>query len=206
MPLRPFLLAVAVLLLGTGCERSAEPSPDDAVGRDAAQYARDLGVSPAEASRRLDLQGGLGAIGAMLEAAEPETFGGYWIEHRPSFGGVAAFTRDAQATLDAHLVGHTLPAPVRAVTVRHSLRELRRVQREVGGAFRAAGVAVEGVGIDQMQNRVTVLVRDTTAAREQLGRSGQRLHPAVVFEQGRIETLEGDAGVVPRPPTPPLPK
>ena len=204
MPKRLLLLTTAGLIL-TGCQRSAEPSPPEAVGREAERYAFEVGVSLAEATRRLDLQGALGAIGTELEAAELETFGGYWIEHQPSFGGVAAFTRDAQATLGKHLAGRTLPAPVRSVTVRHPLRELLQVQRDVGAALGAAGVAVEGVGIDQRANRVTVLVRDTASARDLLERSGQRLHPSVVFEQGWIETLEGDARRIPPPPPPPPP-
>ena len=196
------LLALAGLALA-GCQQ--EPAPPPAVGSDAAAYARDHEVSLAEARRRLDLQGGLGAFGSTLEAAEPETFGGFWIEHQPSFGGVAAFTHDAQATLDKHLAGRTLPAPVRAVTVRYSLRELLQVQREIGAVLLAAGVEIEGTGVEPMTNRVTVLVRDTTAARDRLNRSGRRLHPAVAFEQGWIETLEGDARRIPPPPMPPPP-
>ncbi len=204
MPERALWFAMTALVIG-GCEKPAEPARSEAVRRDAAEYARDQGVSQAEAERRLDLQGGVGAVGVMLGAAEPETFGGYWIEHQPSFGGVAAFTRDAQATLDKHLAGRTLPTSVRAVTVRHSLRELLQVQREVGGVLREAGVGIEGVGVEVVTNRVLVLVRDTTAARDQLKRAGRRLHPSVAFEQGWIETLEGDADLIPRPPMPPPP-
>ena len=170
------------------------------------QYAVDYGVSVDEAVRRLGLQGALGAFGALAETSEPETFAGYWIEHEPTFGAVAAFTGDAQATLDRLLDGRTPPAPIRAVTRPYALRELLAVQAQTGRDLIDAGVRVEGVGTDVVRGRILVLVRDTARAQVVVARRGLRLHPAVAWEQGAVETLVGDAETtVPRPTPPPPP-
>ncbi|HZF44666.1 MAG TPA: hypothetical protein VEZ48_14810 [Sphingomonadaceae bacterium] len=83
-----------------------------------ALYARAYCLSVEEAERRMAIQlrdaigpntdvgptpvlreDSIGAINAALQEKEAVTFAGLWIEHRPSYRVVAAFTRNAAATL-----------------------------------------------------------------------------------------------------------
>src|SRR5438477_6436360 len=58
---------------------AAAPLPPDRP--DVWAYAQSVGVSIAEADRRLGLQGTIGDLGARLEAREGSTFGGLYITH-----------------------------------------------------------------------------------------------------------------------------
>ena len=70
---------------------AAQPM-DDALARDAVEYSRMVGVSEAEALRRLQLQSVIGELSASLEAQQQGRFGGLFIEHEPDYRVVVLLT------------------------------------------------------------------------------------------------------------------
>lgn len=91
---------------------------------DVAAYAAIERVSYGEAVRRLELQDLAAPLEALLRSAHPASFGGLWIEHRPVFRIVAAFTSDESATVRRLVQGTKLDGLVAHQLVRFPLTEL----------------------------------------------------------------------------------
>lgn len=170
-----FLLAATVL--AAGCERapsgsltgpetpeaSRSASAGDPLMEDALTYAADQGVGVAEAVRRLHLQEQIGELNARLQAAEPATFAGLYIEHSPRFRVVARFTRDGERTLQRHVAGGPLAGIAQAEPARVPLSQLQNRLEAAHHAMRRAGIGADG-GLDLRANRAEVYVRPASAA------------------------------------------
>lgn len=76
-------LTVRLLIVGVDSE---------ALKKDAQYYAEDFGVNVDEALRRLKLQEVIGVLSYRLSTEEAVSFGGLYVEHKPSFHIVALFT------------------------------------------------------------------------------------------------------------------
>ena len=82
---------------------TSAPAVSEALLQDACHYAADMGVDLPEAVRRLQAQATIGELGAELEANEQPTFGGLWIQHKPEYKVVVAFTRDGEETVRPYI-------------------------------------------------------------------------------------------------------
>ncbi|RZN37674.1 MAG: hypothetical protein EF813_05580 [Methanosarcinales archaeon] len=101
-------------------------SAEDALLRDAQEYASDMGVSTDEALRRLQLQDSIGELNAEISTNEVATFAGLWIEHTPKYRVVVQFTQDSEETIKPYLEQHTELADIVEVrTANVSLADLR---------------------------------------------------------------------------------
>jgi hypothetical protein len=79
-------------------------------------YAKDLGVTPEEAARRLSLQFELGPLQEQFRGIVPERLVGVWLEHEPEFKLVVAYTGDDVGLEAAHDLAATFPGLVEVRT------------------------------------------------------------------------------------------
>lgn len=97
-PMRLSLIGVAAALAATAV--SAQQPAAERKSRVAETYASRYNVSYEEALRRLKFQTQVGELDARLTEQEKATFGGLYIEHKPTFRVVVKFTgADGAATL-----------------------------------------------------------------------------------------------------------
>lgn len=96
-------------------EPTATPTPggdDDALRRDAEEYAKALGISLDEAIERLRMQTNSGPIIQALRAIAPGRLAGTWVEHVPDFRVVAWYTGDAIGLDPAWIIAAQSDIPV----------------------------------------------------------------------------------------------
>jgi hypothetical protein len=179
-----------------------EPTPEAALRSDAAEYAEQFGVSQEEALRRFRVQDEAGELNAALQEGEPETFAGLWIQHEPDFRVVAAFTRDAEQTIQPYLEGKSWADLVEVRTFPYSLAELEAAQQQVMQASETLGVSSTS-SISVTENRVVVEVGNPELFLDELQAAGLKLPETVnivAMDPGNItSTLRGGVDTFERP-------
>ncbi len=153
---------------------------DDALARDAQEYARVYGVDQQEALQRLERQRLIGQLGADLEANESGTYAGLWIQHRPDYRVIALFTRDGAQTLQRHVAGRPLSGVVEAREAKLTLLQLQAAQNTVIRALRSLGIAADS-RINVPENRTEILVTDRVRIDAALGLGELQLPDGVVI-------------------------
>ncbi|HEY0116812.1 MAG TPA: hypothetical protein VGB54_13945 [Allosphingosinicella sp.] len=159
-------------------EAEVPPAPADREGG-RGWYATTYGVSDAEAQRRVllqrDMADEIGALDRRLRRSEGATYGGLWIEHRPDWRVVVAFTRSPEATLRRY----TRNPVFAGRQVRWSKAELERAMREANAQIGPLGIPYHG-GTYLMENEARVELGTEQSEVERLLASGRlRLPPAV---------------------------
>ena len=144
---------------------TSTPEVSEALLQDARHYAADVGVDLDEAVRRLQAQATIGELGAELEANEQPTFGGLWIQHKPEFKVVVAFTLDGEETVRPYIQGTSLADMVEVREVEATLAELREAQREAGAILEQLGIRAAS-GIDIINNVAQIYLSE--AEKEEL--------------------------------------
>jgi len=180
-----------------------------------AWYARAYCVSVEEAERRMEIQN-RGAIGPRTEPGPPppppapddsigllaqtlhekegDTFAGLWIQHRPTYGVMVAFTRDAASTL-AKYTSDPLYVPVDRPGP--SLTELRAAQEQLTRDLDALGITWFTMGGNESSGKIEVrLGQSADPIRQAAARGEIELPNFVVFE-------EPDPFPIAAPPVPP---
>ncbi|MFN6935166.1 MAG: hypothetical protein ACK4NZ_08445, partial [Tsuneonella sp.] len=180
-----------------------------------AWYARAYCVSVEEAERRMEIQNrgaigprtepgppppppapddSLGLLAQTLHEKEGDTFAGLWIQHRPTYGVMVAFTRDAAATL-AKYTSDPLYVPVDRPGP--SLTQLRAAQEQLMRDLDALGITWFTMGGDESSGKIEVrLGQSADPIREAAARGEIDLPVFVVFE-------EPDPFPIAAPPVPP---
>jgi len=102
----------------------------------------------------------IGAINAVLQEREADTFAGLWIQHRPDYRVVVAFTRNAAATL-AKYTNDPLYKPLDRPGP--TLRELRALQDRLVNEFTARGVRWAGAGAREDRGIVEITLAQEAA-------------------------------------------
>ncbi len=149
-----------------------------------------MGVSQEEALRRLQVQGEIGGLGAALEREETDTFSGLWLQHKPEFAVIAAFTRDGERTIRPYLEGKSYAGLVEVRTYPYTLIELKDAQRQAIEAAQSLGIPITS-GISVQDNRVTVSVGNPELFREEVQRAGLELPEMVEIEASDPGSLTG---------------
>ena len=180
-----------------------------------ALYARAYCVSVEEAERRMEIQN-RGAIGPRTEPGPPPpppapddsigllaqtlhekegaTFAGLWIQHRPTYGVMVAFTRNAASTL-AKYTSDPLYVPVDRPGP--SLTELRAAQDRLTRDLDALGITWFTMGGNESSGKIEVrLGQNADPIRQAAARGEIELPDFVVFE-------ESDPFPIAAPPVPP---
>lgn len=156
---------------------------------DVAAYAAIERVSYGEAVRRLELQDLAAPLEAVLRSAHPASFGGLWIEHRPVFRIVAAFTSDESATVRRLVQGTKLDGLVVHQLVRFPLTELEATISSLEWlSFRGVDLLID-VRINQVEIRTLAVehVADALAS-QSLGLPAS----AVVVRVGQLNRPAAD--------------
>lgn len=191
-----------------------EPTPDEALQADAAEYARQFGVSQEEALRRLRVQNEIGGLGAALQRDEAETFAGLWIQHEPEFRLITAFTQDGAQTIQPYLEGKSYAELVGVKMFPHSLRELESAQQQGIQIAEELGIPITSY-ITVQENRVTLVVGNPDLFLDEVRLAGRELPELVEIVaidpdrltdtlRGKIETYPGpDGGMLYFPKQPP---
>ena len=172
---------------GTGFGRArrrrnafARRASSPALVQDAQMYAEQFGVDLQEAVTRLMLQEPAGKLGATLEEHEGDAFAGLWIQHKPEFGIVVAFTRDGQETVRQYIQDGPLEE---LVEVRHAdatLRELMKAQAEANRIVSELGFQVAS-GIYVFENRVELYADNPAQLEEAIEENGLALPDHVLI-------------------------
>jgi hypothetical protein len=181
-----------------------EPAPGKALQADAAEYARQTGVSQEEALRRLNLQDEFGGLNALLQSKESQTFSGSWIQHEPDYRLVVAFTQDGEQTIQPYLEGKSWADLVEIMTFSHSLAELKTAQQQAMKIANTLNIPITS-GIVVRENRVNVVVGNPELFLEEVHAAGLELpEPVEVVAidpdnltdtlRGEVETYQGPQG------------
>ena len=181
-----------------------EPTPGPALQADAAEYARQTGVSQEEAQRRLRLQNEFGGLNGLLQSEQSQTFAGLWIQHEPEYRLVVAFTQDGEQTLQPYLEGKSWAELVEIKSFSHSLAELKAAQWQTMKTARTLNIPIYS-GIDERENRVNVVVGNPELFLEEVHAAGLELPEPVEVAaidpdnltdrlRGVVETYQGPDG------------
>lgn len=158
---------VAFLCLLIGCNNTFQNdtslgalSAENALLKDAQEYASANQVSVEEALKRLRLQDEVGKLNAELDQSQTDTFGGLWIQHTPDFGIVINTTGSSQEVLDR--IGNLeIKGLVEVKKVKYSLNQLRQAQDESVEIVRLHGQKADSQ-VDVSNNQVKLFVTSDT--------------------------------------------
>jgi hypothetical protein len=150
----PHLIGTAVLAALAAPAIAQEPATPR-TPRIIQEYAKDYGVSEDEATRRIKLQREISEIGAKIEAQEGATFGGMYIEHKPSFRVVSMFTANGEETLRRYTQDPTFVA----TTATHTYAHLKSAQDSLGPLLKPLNIK-SWTDIDFSTGRVKLYVPD----------------------------------------------
>jgi hypothetical protein len=129
-------------------------SSEEALDEDARRYAKDYGVSLAQARAALIAQQESGPTTAALQDAVPGRLAGVWVEQLPAFHVVAWFTGDDDGLDAAHQIAADAPVPVEIRTgASHTFAELGRLRAQAAAlspqdALSGSGVVVQDGSIE----------------------------------------------------------
>jgi len=179
----------------------AEKYKDDPAMFDAAVYAMHEGIEIDEAIRRFEIMDKAGPFGAELEKNEADTFAGFWIQHEPEFGLVAAFIRDGEETLEKYREKYPeLVAITELVEMKYTYAELLAAQEEASQILQELGLFYSSATM-VMTNRVEIYVTDSDLFYSTLEKSSEKLPecvvPVIIYEplEGVPEGLNPDPSV-----------
>ncbi len=162
---------------------AAEDLPDgvsEALARDAQGYAEQYGIELSEAITRLQLQEAIGELDAEVTASESGTFAGLWIQHKPEYRVVVAFTRDGESTMGKYVQDGPLREILEVRVAQATLEELERAQSDVSRMVDELGFRLSS-GINIQENRVEVYIPDRAKLEKALRDHGHALPDHVVI-------------------------
>lgn len=165
-------------------------SAEEDTPADAMAYAEMDGITLDEAQFRIRVQEAAGAVEEALASLRPNTFAGLWLERRPVFRVVAAFTEDASAVLQQAVAGTAL-API--VEHRLTTRSLRSLEADLASIEWLFHERMADLQIDVITNTVEVRVVSEERFRDFLtSRNANLPSSARVLEVGGLNTPAAD--------------
>jgi hypothetical protein len=185
-PFWKMLWVVGVSLLAAACASAPFARPrrgpeqafvlptDEALLRDARQYAQDVGVDLEEAARRLQVQDDIGRLNAALAENERDTFAGLWIEHQPAFQVIVLFTHDGERTMRSYVRDRPWADLVEVRRADYTLVELNAASAETALILDQLEFDVH-YALDVKSNRVVIWVTDRAWFEAQLEEANLRL-------------------------------
>ncbi|WP_152541206.1 hypothetical protein [Kallotenue papyrolyticum] len=156
-------IIMSIVFAITAIPTYAQPDPPlankEAETKAAEWYAKDQGIDVSEAMRRLQLMHAEGYLQAELEEKAKDIYAGLWVQHKPEFRIIAAFTRDGEKTIRPYIEKGPWANLVDVRIVRASLAELRAEQTIVQQIVDSLKVPFTAA-INVKENRVEVYVTD----------------------------------------------
>jgi CheY-like chemotaxis protein len=185
------MIGVAAALAATAV--SAQQPAGERKSRVAETYASRYNVSYEEALRRLKFQTQVGELDARLTEQERATFGGLYIEHKPTFRVVVKFTGADGATTLAKYTQDPAYIPVVAETAYSALLD---IQSSLAVTLKPLNIKA-WTDIDVKAGRVKLYVPDPTVINAATLAGTVKLSPlvdvvkAVSPSEEREATIEG---------------
>ncbi len=150
-----------------------------ALHADAEVYAADQGIDLNEAIQRLKLQTVIGDLDASLQTNEPDTFAGLWIQHRPEYRVVVAFTVYGEETIRKYVEGGLLSDFIEIRTASATLVQLRDAQSSAIHTLRKLGIEFDSE-INVFNNQVEICATDPELVHVTLYEADETLPELVV--------------------------
>ena len=186
-----FVLLALLLSTGPGASLADEPPPtigskdaeeemipiaqgDEALVKDAREYASAMKVDLDEAIRRLKLQGDIGDLNAGLAEKEGDTFAGLWIQHQPKYRVIVQFTRNGEATIRPYIENGPLAGLVEVRTASVTLSELEAARAQASQVTQGLGIRAYS-GINVFENRAELYVLDPVQLNDALRKANLQL-------------------------------
>jgi hypothetical protein len=123
-----------------------------------------------------------GHLNATLQAAEPETFAGLWIENEPVHKVIVQFTRDGEKTLKPYIAGTPLEGQVEVRKAKVSFRDLTAIADDLYKRLHDLGLPFSA-SVDVTGNRVLVFITDQVLWENFLREAGLKLPDYVSITQ-----------------------
>lgn len=189
--------AILALLALAGCSQSPTPAPTDTpwpeptyagprrISVEAQVYAEQYNIDLAEAVRRMELQEPIRKLEVALVHDEIDTFGGLLIQHEPEYRVIAAFTGEGEETIAKYVQDGPLAGIIEVRTVDVTYHELVDAMEEAGWIVAGLGFRLAH-GVNVLENRAEVYVRDKARLEEALERGGQELPEYVVVIERKL--------------------
>lgn len=170
---------------GASSSAGASPGSDSTFddSPDVLMYAAEVGVSKAEAARRLDLQEEAGRLSALYEGSGADWFGGLWIEHQPDFGIVIATTDTSKPEIATALATSPLRNSSSVVLVGRNLAALSADAELVGGEL-------PGYIVDVHAQSNAVRIEGPSRAESDAGTRRARITSRVEFKQSNRKMVK----------------
>lgn len=166
-------LAVGLLLLLPICATFVDVPPafaqadNDEPNPMVTMYAEAMGISYAEAERRLTLQAEMSVLEGQVAQGEP-TYAGSWMQHQPDFRLFIGFAApNGQELLQKYLVGLPWADLVEAKQLPFTVGELLNILTLVNQAALQTGIPFES-GENLKVGKVTLYTPDPAAMRQAL--------------------------------------
>lgn len=140
---------------------------EEAVRQDAAAYAKEFGVAPDEAARRIRVRAEQDEAVERLRAADRGRFAGLWIEHKPQFRIVVRLKGDAPAGPELVERAKGMAIPVTFVTGAKTTED--EVLAKIRTSLRVFKTALPGLGgtdYDVKTGEIVLYIHATGAAAE----------------------------------------
>ncbi len=152
-----------VMLFGVPSIAAAESGNSEAAILNlplAEMYAEHFGVTVDEALHRLQLQNAFPDLEPEITKSEPETFGGLWLQHKPEFKVIVAFTLNGENTITKYsdYIPEEIAPYIEVRTVEKSLVELLNDQEKLAQSVEAQGIKADS-WLNIGDNRVEINIR-----------------------------------------------
>ncbi|MGE5140283.1 MAG: hypothetical protein ACM3JD_12530 [Rudaea sp.] len=159
--------------------------------------AGQLGIPPDQAADIAGNQNAIGELNARLEQQEAETFAGLWIEYKPQYRVVVAFTKNGESTMSRYVKNTSLESLIDVRKAKRSLADLRHEQEQLISLLHELALSFSSAIIVQ-ENLVELNVTDRALLDAELVKAGRALPPDV-----RLVVIYEPLPAPPVPLTPP---
>ena len=173
------------------------PLLNEPARKDAEEMAGQLGISADQALEIAGNQDAIGELNARLQQQEAETFAGLWIEYKPKYRVVVAFTKNGESTISRYVKNTSLESLIQVRTAKRSLAALEREQEQLNSLLQELALPFSSAIIVQ-ENLVELNVTDQALLDAALAKTGRALPPDV-----RLVVIYKPLPGLPVPITPP---
>jgi hypothetical protein len=202
------LWVIAVLLSGCSAQRATPgrnetqvPTLAEVLRQDMRQYAKQYGVSEAEAIQRLQQQEAIGDLNRVLQANERNRFAGLWVEHEPEYAIIVRFTAEGARRIRPYVKGKPFAHLVEVRGADYTLAELEAIQTQALRELEKLDFGVNCL-LNVKRNRVEVPVVDRAWIESQLRLAGAELPEGVELVVVEDGSTARDKDLLLTPPVP----
>ena len=155
-------------------------SAEEAYRKDAEAYAAAFNVSIDEAVRRLKLQDAISLLDAALQVNESAIFGGFWIEHTPTFRVIIQLTYGSEKDILKYITLPEIADIIEVVSVSNTYVSLKEQHADIISLADMIKVPFES-GIVFQKNQIEIYVTNRLAFEVEMARKKQKISPNIAI-------------------------